>query len=181
MTILETSLPGVLLIEPRVFSDSRGWFMETYSKKKTPEITCDFVQDNHSFSAQKGTLRGIHFQHPPMGQAKIIRCTKGAIMDFAVDLRPDSVTFKKWLCFELSADNKKQLFVPRGFGHGFVTLTDDVEIMYKTDNYYSAEHDAVILWSDPELAIDWGIDNPILSDKDKNAPLLENLKWRIDN
>jgi dTDP-4-dehydrorhamnose 3,5-epimerase len=175
MNVIETGLGGVLVIEPRVFGDARGWFMETYSKKKTPQITCDFVQDNQSFSAQKGTLRGIHFQKPPMEQAKLIRCISGAIMDYVVDLRPDSDTFKKWLSVELSAENKKQLFIPRGFGHAFVSLTDNVEIVYKTDNFYSSEHDASILWSDPELGIDWGIDAPILSDRDKAAPLLSTL------
>jgi len=176
MTVTETSLPGVLIIEPRVFDDTRGWFMETYSKKKTHQIECDFVQDNHSYSAQKGTLRGIHFQHAPMAQAKLLRCARGALMDFAVDLRPDSDTFKQWVCVELSEKNKKQLFIPRGFGHAFLTLTDDTELLYKTDNYYSAEHDAAILWSDPDLNINWGTDLPILSDKDKTAPLLKDIK-----
>ena len=175
MTVIETELKGVFIIEPRVFSDARGWFTETYSKKKTPQITCDFVQDNHSYSAQKGTLRGIHFQFPPMEQAKLVRCTNGAIMDYAVDLRPDSETYKKWICVEISAENMKQLFMPQGFGHAFITLTDDVEVLYKTDNYYSQEHDGAILWSDPDIGIDWGTDDPILSDKDKQAPLLRDL------
>ena len=175
MTVTETSLPGVLIIEPQMFSDARGWFMETYSKKKTPQIDCDFVQDNHSLSAQKGTIRGIHFQHPPMAQAKLLRCARGELMDFAVDLRPDSVTFKQWICVELSAENKRQLFIPRGFGHAFLSLTDNVELLYKTDNYYSPEHDDSILWSDPELNIDWGIDSPILSDKDRTAKLLKDI------
>jgi len=175
MTIKETKLSGVYLIEPKVFGDSRGWFMETYSKIKTPEINCDFVQDNHSFSAHKGTLRGIHFQKAPMAQAKLVRCSRGALFDIAVDLRPDSDTFGKWFGVELSADNKKQLFIPHGFGHGFVTLTDDVEIIYKADNYYSPEHDAGILWSDPDIGIDWGCSQPILSDKDGTLPLLKDL------
>jgi dTDP-4-dehydrorhamnose 3,5-epimerase len=176
MTVTETKLPGVYIIEPRVFGDSRGWFMETYSRTKTPQITCDFVQDNHSFSAQKGTLRGIHFQYPPMEQAKLVRCVRGAFLDFVVDLRQDSDTYRQWIRVELSAENKKQVFVPKGFGHAFVTLADDAEIMYKTDNYYSAEHDGVILWSDPDIGIDWGIEQPILSDKDKNAPLLREVR-----
>jgi len=177
MTVIETKLPGVLVIEPRVFSDARGWFMETYSKKKTPQIDCDFVQDNHSYSAKKHTLRGIHFQHPPMSQAKLLRCARGSLMDFAIDLRPDSDTFKKWICVELSEDNKKQLFIPRGFGHAFLSLTDEVELLYKTDNYYSPDHDAAILWSDPDLCIDWGVDLPILSDKDNAAPLLRDIEF----
>jgi len=175
MKITETKLDGVLIIEPQVFGDARGWFMETYSKIKTPQIDCEFVQDNQSFSAQKGTLRGIHFQKPPMEQAKLLRCTRGAVMDFAVDLRPDSKTYKQWVGVELSAENKKQLFIPRGFGHGFITLTDDTEFIYKTDNYYSPEHDSAILWSDPEIGIDWGTDDPVVSDKDKNAPLLREV------
>ena len=175
MTVTKTKLSGVFIIEPKVFGDARGWFMETYSKIKTPEIEADFVQDNHSFSALKGTLRGIHFQNPPMAQAKLLRCSRGAIMDFAVDLRPNSSTFKQWVGVELSAENSKQLFVPRGFGHGFITLTDNVEIIYKADNFYSPEHDAGILWSDPEIGIDWGTEQPILSEKDKTLPLLKGI------
>jgi len=179
MKVIETTLRGVLIIEPQVFGDARGWFMESYSKKKTPQITCDFIQDNHSFSANKGTLRGIHFQFPPMEQAKLIRCIRGSIMDYAVDLRRDSDTYRKWVCAELSAENKKMLFIPCGFGHAFVSLTDNVEILYKTDNYYSPEHDGAVLWSDPDIGIDWGIEAPILSDKDRNAPLLPGLGFSL--
>jgi dTDP-4-dehydrorhamnose 3,5-epimerase len=110
-----------------------------------------------------------------MAQAKLLRCTRGAIMDYAVDIRPDSKTYKQWVAVELTAENKKQIFIPRGFGHAFVTLTEDTEVLYKADNYYSSEHDRSILWSDPELNIDWGIDNPIVSEKDKTAPLLGEL------
>jgi len=176
LKVLKTKLESVLLIEPTVFEDARGWLMEAYNKIKLPKVICDFVQDNHSYSAVKGTLRGIHFQRPPMAQAKMVRCIKGSILDFAVDLRPDSETFKQWICVELSAENKKQLFIPRGFGHAFVTLEDNTEIVYKVDNYYSPKHDAAILWSDPELAIIWGVDSPILSDKDRRAPLLREAK-----
>jgi len=175
MTINETKLKGVYIVEPQVFGDARGWFMETYNKKKTPQITCSFVQDNQSYSATKGTLRGIHFQRPPMAQAKLIRCTRGAVMDFAIDLRPNSETYKQWIGVELTEENKKQIFIPRGFGHAFVTLTDDAEIQYKADNYYSAEHDSAILWSDPDIGIDWGVEDPIVSDKDKVAPLLKDI------
>jgi len=175
MKITETKLQGVYIIEPRVFGDNRGWFMETYSKIKTPQINCEFVQDNHSYSALKNTLRGIHFQKPPMEQAKLLRCTRGVLMDYAVDLRPDSPTYKQWLAVELSAENKVQIFIPHGFGHGFISLTDDVELLYKTDNYYSAEHDAAILWSDPDIGIDWGTDNPIVSEKDAVAPILSSI------
>ena len=176
MKIAETKLEGVYIIEPQVFGDARGWFMETYNRKKTPQIDCDFVQDNQSFSAQKGTLRGIHFQTNPMAQAKLLRCTRGAVMDVAVDLRPDSNTFKQWVSIELSAENKKQIFIPRGFGHAFITIEDNTEIVYKTDNYYSPEHDKSVLWSDPEIGINWGTDDPIVSDKDKAAPLLKEIE-----
>jgi dTDP-4-dehydrorhamnose 3,5-epimerase len=176
MKLTETKLEGVYIIEPQVFGDARGWFMETYSEKKTPQIACDYVQDNQSFSAQKGTLRGIHFQTPPMAQAKLLRCTRGAIMDYAVDIRPESKTYKQWVAVELTEENKKQIFIPRGFGHAFITLTDDTEVLYKTDNYYSPEHDRSILWSDPELNIDWGTDNPVVSDKDMMAPLLREVE-----
>jgi len=175
MKITETKLKGVLIIEPQVHGDARGWFMESYSKKKTPQIDCDFVQDNQSFSAQKGTLRGIHFQKPPMAQAKLLRCTRGAIMDFAVDIRPDSETYKQWISVELSEENKKQIFIPHGFGHAFITLTEDTEVQYKADNYYSQEHEYSILWSDPEIGIDWGVDDPIVSDRDSKALTLKEL------
>jgi len=175
MILTETKLKGVYIIEPRVFGDARGWFMETYSKIKTPQITCDFIQDNHSYSAQKGTLRGIHFQYPPMEQAKLVRCVRGSVLDFAVDLRPDSETFMQWVCEPLSAYNKTQLYIPRGFGHAFVTLTDDAEVVYKTDNYYSPEHDGAILWSDPDIDIKWDVDRPTLSNKDKMAPLINDI------
>ena len=173
MKITETKLEGVLIIEPQVFGDARGWFMETFNKKKAPQLNYDFVQDNQSFSVQKGTLRGIHFQTSPMAQAKLLRCLRGAIMDYAVDMRPDSKTYKQWICVELSEENKKQIFVPRGYGHAFITLTEDVEVFYKTDNYYSPEHEVSIHWSDPELNIDWGIDNPIVSDRDNAALMLK--------
>jgi len=176
MKVTETKLEGVYIVEPQVFGDARGWFMETYSKKKTPQIVNEFVQDNQSYSAQKGTLRGIHFQSHPMEQAKLLRCSRGALLDVAVDLRPDSKTFKQWIAVELTAENKKQIFIPRGFGHGFITLEDDTEIIYKTDNYYSYEHDRAILWSDPEIGVDWGTDSPIVSEKDKIAPLLKEVQ-----
>ncbi len=173
MNIIKTKIEGIYIIEPRVFSDSRGWFMETYSKIKTPEITCEFVQDNHSYSAEKNTLRGIHYQKGDHAQAKLVRCIKGAVLDIGVDLRKGSPTYKQWVGVKLSAENKKQLFIPRGFGHGFITLTDDVEVLYKTDNYYNQENDRSIRYDDPELAIDWGTSSMILSDKDKSAPFLK--------
>ena len=172
MNLIKTKLEGVYIIEPRVFGDERGWFMETYSKIKTPEIARDFVQDNHSYSKEKGILRGIHFQNGEHAQAKLVRCIRGAVLDVAVDLRKGSPTYMQWEAVELSAENKKQLFIPRGFGHGFLTLTEDVEFVYKTDNYYNYESDRSIIWNDPDIGVDWGTENPVLSEKDSSAPRL---------
>lgn len=174
MTCERTFIEGLRIIHPDRFGDGRGWFMETYSKPKYAEfgIDCDFVQDNQSYSARRGILRGLHFQNAPYAQAKLIRCTRGAVFDVAVDLRTGSPTYGKWYGLELSADNQTQFFIPRGFAHGFVTLTDDVEFQYKVDQVYSKEHDRSIRYDDPVLAVDWGIEDPILSDKDLNAPLL---------
>ena len=135
----------------------------------------DFVQDNHSMSSVKGTLRGIHFQKGDKAQAKLVRCVRGAVLDVAVDLRHKSSTYKQWVAVELSAENKKQLLIPRGFGHGFVTLTDEVEFLYKADNYYAPEADGGIRWNDPEIGVDWGVENPILSAKDEKNPLLKDV------
>lgn len=175
MNIVKTEIEDVLIIEPNVFGDHRGWFIETYSKEKFKElgVEIDFVQDNHSLSAQSGTLRGLHFQLEPKAQTKLVRCTKGKILDVAVDLRLGSPTYKKWVAVELSEENKKQLLVPKGFAHGFLTLTDDVEVQYKVDEYYSKENDRSIRFDDPEIGINWGIENPILSDKDINASFLK--------
>ena len=173
MNLMKTKLEGVYILEPRVFGDERGWFMETYSKIKTPEIAaCDFVQDNHSYSKEKGILRGIHFQNGEHAQSKLVRCIRGAVLDVAVDLRKGSPTYMQWEAVELSAENKKQLFIPRGFGHGFLTLTEDVEFVYKTDNYYNYESDRSIIWNDPDIGVDWGTENPVLSEKDSSAPRL---------
>ncbi|MEG1991429.1 MAG: dTDP-4-dehydrorhamnose 3,5-epimerase, partial [Christensenella sp.] len=153
---------------------NRGWFMETYSKPKFEAmgITCEFVQDNQSYSAQKGTLRGLHFQTNPMAQSKLLRCTRGRILDVAVDIRKNSPTYKKWYAVELTAENKKQFFMPKGMAHGFVTLSDDVEVQYKVDTVYAPQCDRSIRFDDPEIGVDWGIANPILSEKDLKAPLL---------
>ena len=172
--LTETKIKGVYVIEPKVYGDTRGWFLETYSKVSMPEIECDFVQDNHSYSKEKGTLRGIHFQNGKNAQAKLVRCIKGAVLDVAVDLRKKSSTYKQWVAVELSEQNKRQLFIPRGFGHGFVTLTDDVEFVYKTDNYYDYQSDRSILWCDSDINVNWSIENPIISEKDAKAPLLKN-------
>ena len=175
MKKIETKLPGVYIVEPQVFGDHRGYFMETYSTKAFADIgiTNEFVQDNQSFTAQKGTLRGIHFQNAPMAQAKLVRVTRGAVLDVAVDLRKGSPTYKQWVGVELSAENKRMLFIPRGFGHGFVTLTDDVEFCYKVDNLYSRECDRGIRFNDPEIGVEWGVDAPVLSQKDTTSPLLK--------
>ena len=175
MNIIKTKLEGVYIFEPKVFGDQRGWFTESWSKRTMEEagLCYEFVQDNHSFSAQKGTLRGIHFQMEPYSQAKLVRCTKGAVLDVAVDLRNDSPTFKKWVSVELSEENKRQFLIPRGFGHAFLTLTEDVEFLYKADRYYNYESDRSIAWNDPEIGISWSLKDPILSEKDRNAPLLK--------
>ena len=175
MKVIKTGIKDLLIIEPQVFGDNRGWFFESYSRLKLVDqgIDCEFVQDNHSYSSQKCTLRGLHFQLNPKAQAKLVRCTKGSIMDVAVDLRKGSPTYKQWFSIELSAENKRQLFIPKGFAHGFLTLTDDVEVQYKTDEYYAPEYDRSIVYSDKELNIKWGIEKPILSAKDQNAPLLK--------
>ncbi len=175
MNAIKTELDGAIIIEPDVFSDHRGWFMESWSKKKYEElgINVDFVQDNESFTAKKGTLRGLHFQMDPMAQSKIVRVVKGAVLDVAVDLRKNSPTYLKWISVELSEDNKRQFFIPKGFAHGFVTLTDNVQFVYKCDNFYSKECDRSIRFDDPEIGVEWGITDPIVSDKDKNAPLLK--------
>lgn len=178
MKITKTKLDGVVVIEPDVFGDNRGFFMESWNKNKMEEagLYYDFVQDNHSKSTVKGTLRGIHFQKGDKAQAKLVRCVKGAVFDVAVDLRKNSPTFKQWVGVELNEKNKKQLLIPRGFGHGFVTLTDDVEFLYKADNYYVPEADAGIRWNDPDIGVEWGIKNPILSEKDKKNPFLKDCK-----
>jgi len=174
MQQIKTELLDVYILEPTVYGDKRGWFMESWSLSKMKEmgLNYNFVQDNHSYSAKKGVLRGIHFQIGSYAQAKLVRCINGAVLDVAVDLRKGSPTYKKWVAVELSFENKRQLLIPRGFGHGFLTLTDDVEFVYKADNFYNATFDRGIRWNDSELAINWGIENPDLSDKDANAPLL---------
>lgn len=174
MQVSKTALPDVLILEPRVFGDHRGYFMETWSEAEFERlgITQHFVQDNHSLTMFRGTLRGLHFQNNPMAQCKIVRVVSGAVLDVVVDLREGCPDYLKWVSVELSADNKRQLFIPRGFAHGFLTLTDNVELVYKVDNPYSMENDRSIRFDDPSIGIDWGIDNPVLSDKDKNAPLV---------
>ncbi|GAU77775.1 dTDP-4-dehydrorhamnose reductase [Fusibacter sp. 3D3] len=172
MKIIKTEFKGLLIIETDVFGDNRGWFSETYTKSKFADagIDIDFIQDNQSFSQAANTLRGLHCQTDPKAQTKMIRCTRGRIIDTVVDLRKGSDTYKKWLSIELSEENKRQFLIPKGFAHAFLTLTDNVEVQYKVDEYYSKENDRSIAFNDPEFAIDWEYKNPILSDKDRNAP-----------
>lgn len=175
MKFIHTAIEGVVIVEPEVHGDSRGFFLESWSRRdfKQAGLHYDFVQDNHSFSAVKGTLRGVHFQRGEWSQAKLVRCVRGAIRDVAVDLRPESPTYKQWVAVELSAENKRQLLIPRRMGHGFVTLTDEVDFLYRVDNFYAPEHEGGIRWNDPELKIDWGVENPVLSAKDQISPFLK--------
>lgn len=176
MKKIETLIPGVYIIEPEVFGDHRGWFMENWSIKSFDNcgLRYDFVQDNQSFTANKGTIRGIHFQNSPMSQAKLVRVTRGSVLDVAIDLRKGSPTYKRWVSVELSAENKKMLMIPRGFGHGFCTITDNVEFCYKVDNLYSQEHDRSICFNDSTIGIDWGVvDESFLSEKDRTGPTLD--------
>lgn len=173
------SIPDIILVKPKVFGDKRGFFMETYKKSDffANGITVEFNQDNHSKST-KGVLRGLHFQKAPHAQAKLVRCSKGRIYDVAVDIRPNSKTFGKYVKVELSEENKHMLFIPEGFAHGFVALSDEVELLYKASGEYCPEADCGILWNDKDINIDWEIDfEPILSDKDKvQKTLAERIK-----
>jgi dTDP-4-dehydrorhamnose 3,5-epimerase len=177
MTHLDpTRLPDVHILEPRVFSDERGFFYESFNAAHFAEATglaVDFVQDNHSRSI-KGVLRGIHYQLPPAAQGKLVRVVEGRVFDVAVDIRRSSATFGQWVGVELSAENHKQLWVPPGFGHAFLALTDPVQLLYKTTDYYAREYDRAIRWDDPDLDIAWPLDGatPLLSDKDAVAPFL---------
>jgi dTDP-4-dehydrorhamnose 3,5-epimerase len=173
--ITSTKIKDVLVIEPDVFEDNRGWFAEFYNKKRLAEagINVEFIQSNHSFTKKKGTIRGLHFQHHPHSQSKLVRCLRGAILDVAVDLRKNSPTYKQYLAIELTEYNKKQLFIPKGFAHGILTLEDDVEVYYKIDNHYHKQSEGFLHFKDPEINIDWGIENPDLIDRDANAPFLK--------
>lgn len=178
MNFIKTKIPDLTIIEPKVFGDHRGYFFESFNynefKKNIYEV--NFVQDNESKSS-RGVLRGLHFQKPPFAQAKLVRCVKGKVLDVAVDIRKGSPTYGEFEIVELSEDNKRQLFVPRGFAHGFVVISDDAIFSYKVDNWYSPEHDSGILWNDASLNIDWQINSNevLLSEKDKVLQLLENL------
>lgn len=175
MDITETALPGVLLIAPKRFGDDRGWFMESWNRQalKARGIDIDFVQDNHSMSAVPGTVRGLHYQSPPHAQDKLVRVTRGRVMDVAVDARKGSPHYGKWVGAELSAENGHQLLIPKGFLHGFATLSPDVELLYKCSDVYASDCDGGVLWNDPDLGIEWGLDPDapvVLSGKDEKAP-----------
>ena len=174
MQVLQTKLNGLHIVEPDVFGDNRGFFMESYSSRKFAEHGIDFpfVQDNHSLSVETGVIRGLHYQLNPKAQTKLVRVVTGAIYDVAVDIRKDSPTFGQWVGVIISEDNKRQMLVPQGFAHGFCTVMPNTQVVYKVDEYYSREHDRGILWNDPALGIDWPTNKPILSDKDQKHPLL---------
>ncbi len=179
LEVKPTALPGVIELTPRRFGDDRGFFAETWNKSELAKhgIVIDFVQDNHSVSRSVGTLRGLHFQTPPHAQAKLVRCGHGRLLDVAVDARQGSATYGKWVACELSAENGKQLLIPAGFLHGFVTREPDTEIVYKCSDVYAPECDGAVRWDDPDLAIDWGIDaaGVSLSEKDATASYLRDL------
>ena len=172
MNVISTAIPDVKIFEPKVFGDSRGFFLESFNQKIFEEATGlkrNFVQDNHSNSS-RGVLRGLHYQQPPMEQGKLVRVTQGEVFDVAVDIRKTSPTFGQWVGVYLSAENKRQLWVPEGFAHGFLTLSDTAESLYKTTNYYSPQHEEAIAWNDPDLNIQWPqVDAFILSSKDEKA------------
>ena len=169
MILEKTNIKDIILLTPRVYKDERGYFMESYNQKKVEILIKDrFVQDNESVS-HKNVLRGLHFQLPPHAQSKLIRVIKGSILDIAVDLRKDSSTYGEHFKHVLSGENKKQLYIPVGFAHGFLSLEDNTILNYKCSDYYSASAEASIIWNDPQLKIDWGIENPILAEKDQLA------------
>ncbi|OCT11118.1 dTDP-4-dehydrorhamnose 3,5-epimerase [Paenibacillus pectinilyticus] len=178
MKITTTALKGLVMIEPDVHADHRGFFMESYHAAKLAAlgISISFVQDNHSLSEEVGVLRGLHYQLNPHAQTKLVRVIAGAIYDVAVDIRPSSPTFGKWVGVTLSAANKQQLLVPQGFAHGFCTLEPRTQVQYKVDSYYSPAHDRGILWSDPAIGITWPTSSPILSVKDEKHPLLQDAE-----
>jgi dTDP-4-dehydrorhamnose 3,5-epimerase len=184
VTLHPTELPEVIMIEPRVFGDDRGWFMETYKQSEfaTKGIPATFSQDNHSRSNSSGVIRGLHYQKDPAAQGKLVRCIIGAVFDVAVDIRRGSPTYGKWVSMELSDQNRRILWVPPGFLHGFCTLTEISEVVYKTTAEYSPPHERAVRWDDPTLSIEWPVKTPLLSAKDAVAPVLadadNNFEWR---
>lgn len=174
MIFEKTNIEDLIVIEPKLIKDNRGWFSETYNNQlfKINGVNVMFVQDNHSFSLNKGVLRGLHFQNEPKAQTKLVRCTRGSIWDVAVDLRKTSSTYLKWFGIELSSSNHKMLLIPQGFAHGFITLEDNTEVQYKVDNFYDKSLDRSIKYNDSTIGIKWPLNEYTLSEKDKNAPLL---------
>lgn len=183
MEVIKTEIDGVVIIEPRIFKDDRGYFYESFSQREFEEKVCrtTFVQDNQSKSSY-GVVRGLHFQKPPYTQSKLVRCIKGAVLDVAVDIRKGSPTFGKYVAVELTEDNHRQFFVPRGFAHGFAVLSDEAIFQYKCDSFYNKESEGAVAWNDPELAIDWRIpaDKVVLSEKDKLSKNIADAEYLFD-
>lgn len=183
MEVIKTDIDGVVIIEPRIFRDERGYFFESFSQRDFQEKVCNtvFVQDNESKSSY-GVLRGLHFQKPPYAQSKLVRVIKGAVLDVAVDIRKGSPTFGQHVAVELTEDNHRQFFIPRGFAHGFSVLTDEVIFQYKCDNFYAPQSEGALAWDDPDLGIDWRIptDKVLLSEKDCHHSRLRNAEWLFD-
>ena len=183
MNIIKTDIEEVVILEPRIFKDDRGYFYESFSQREFEEAVCSttFVQDNQSMSTY-GVVRGLHFQKPPYCQSKLVRCIKGAVLDVAVDIRKGSPTFGKYVAVELTEDNYRQLFIPRGFAHGFAVLSDEAVFQYKCDNYYNKESEGAIAWDDAEIGVDWRIplDKVILSEKDKLSKCISEVDYLFD-
>lgn len=183
MEVIKTKIDGVVIIEPRLFRDDRGYFFESFSQRDFQEKVCRtvFVQDNESKSSY-GVLRGLHFQKPPHAQSKLVRVIKGAVLDVAVDIRRGSPTFGQHVAVELSEENHRQFFIPRGFAHGFSVLTDEVIFQYKCDNFYAPQSEGALAWDDPDLGIDWRIptDKVLLSEKDRHHSRLRDAEWLFD-
>jgi dTDP-4-dehydrorhamnose 3,5-epimerase len=177
MEFIKTKIEGVVLVKPAIHGDSRGFFLESYTARdfKKAGIDVDFVQDNHSMSAETGVLRGLHCQYPPFAQTKLVRAIRGSIFDVVADVRTGSPTYGTWESFELTESNFMMLLVPAGCVHGFCTLSPLTEVQYKVDNYYSPQHDTGIIWNDPDLGINWPTRSPVLSEKDKKLPLLKDF------
>lgn len=183
MEVIKTEIDGVVIIEPRIFKDARGYFFESFSQREFDEKVghVEFVQDNESMSSY-GVMRGLHFQRPPFTQAKLVRCVKGAVLDVAVDIRKGSPTYGKHVAVELTEDNHRQFFIPRGFAHGFSVLTDEVIFQYKCDNFYAPQSEGALAWDDPDLGIDWRLpaEKVILSEKDRHHSRLKDADWLFD-
>lgn len=183
MNIIKTDIEGVLILEPRMFKDERGYFYESFSQREFEENVCrtTFVQDNQSMSVY-GVVRGLHFQKPPFCQSKLVRCIKGAVLDVAVDIRKGSPTFGKYVAVELTEDNHRQFFIPRGFAHGFAVLSEEAVFQYKCDNYYNKESEGAIAWNDEQIAVDWRLplDKVILSEKDQLSKPLSEAGYLFD-